>query len=114
MMMLDRMRALPFSFYLSLLAGLLSLGLAVYLRDPSVANRKVWGNALLCAWALCPPVWFLFEFVSNFPSGHPINSDEMDRLKHLQSLARNLWLAFLATLAIIMELSPKDLLTGGN
>lgn len=112
--MLHRVRALPVIFFLSLIAGLLSLGLAVYLRDPSIANRKSWGNALLGAWALCPPVWFLYEFVSNFPSGHPINSDEMDRLKHLQSLSRNLWLAFLATLAIIMELSPKNLLSGGD
>ncbi len=114
MIMLYRLRTIPFSFILSLIAGVLSLGLAVYLRDPSIVNRKGWGNALLSAWALCPPVWFLYEFVSNFPSGHPINSDEMDRLKHLQSLARNIWLAFLATLAIIMELSPKNLLTGGD
>jgi hypothetical protein len=114
MIMLHRIRALPFSFIFSLIAGLLSLGLAVYLRDPAIANRKGWGNALLTAWALCPPVWFLYEFVANFPHGHPINSDEMDRLKHLQSLARNIWIAFLATLAIIMELNPKSLLTGGD
>lgn len=74
--MLHRMRALPFSFYLSVIAGLLSLGLAVYLRTHQIEHRQEWGYTLLSVWALGPPLWFLYEFVATFPSGHPINSGQ--------------------------------------
>lgn len=110
--MLQRLRPLPFSFLLSLGAGLVSLGLAIYLRDPAITHRKIWGGTLLSLWTLGPPIWFLGEFVATFPNGHPINADEMERLKHLQSLARNIWLAFLVSLAFIMDLPIKQLLPG--
>lgn len=47
----------------------------------------------LGAFVIFPPIWFFFDFVLTNPS-----SSNLDRFKHLQELARNIWLAVASVL----------------
>jgi hypothetical protein len=59
------------------------------------------GYVLVGAWALGPPIYFLWEFSSRFPEGAG-ESAEAERVKYLQELARNVWLALVLVLAAIL------------
>ena len=103
-------KELPLSFILSLIAGAISLLIAILVKFQCF--EKSWGSILLALWALCPPVWFLAEFLTEFPYGNPIDPHRMERLKHMQSLSRNIWLAFIIILGLIMGADFKNFLTG--
>jgi len=76
--------------------------LAYLIRTDLHGCIKSWGIVLLSCWALIPPVWFLFEFNQEFPANETHDASKVERMKHLQALSRNLWLAFVVVLATIM------------
>lgn len=96
-----RIRELPFSFWLSLVLAVASLGTAWVLRTllPSCINP--WGYVLLGGWALVPPLWFLYEFASEH-SSTSYDANKADRLKQLHELSRNVWIALVVVLAAIL------------
>lgn len=96
------LREMPASFKVSAVLAGSSLLLALLLRKYGCSYIDPWGYLLLGLWALVPPVWFLFEFASDFPKGHSESTEVVDRLKHLHDLSRNIWLAFVVVLAAIM------------
>ncbi len=92
----------PPSFKVSAVLAVLSLAVAAALRNMWSDYVNPLGYILLAFWALVPPVWFVYEFASAFPKGHKEPQAEVDRLKHLHDLSRNVWLAFVVVLAAIM------------
>lgn len=97
-----KFKKMPPSFKVSIVLVGLSLALAAALRYTGCAYVGPFGYILLGLWALVPPVWFLYEFTSDFPKGHKQSQGEVNRLKHLHDLSRNIWLAFVVVLAAIM------------
>jgi hypothetical protein len=92
----------PLTFKASAVLAIVSLVLAILLGTVWCTYVNPFGYILLGLWALVPPLWFLFEFASEFPKGHKKPQGEVDRLKHLHDLSRNIWLAFVVVLAAIM------------
>lgn len=74
------------------------------------ADLKVGGRSrgvavgLLIAWAIVPPLWFLYEYQSY---AKKMSSDEFARFKHSQDLARNLWVAVFTVAALIFNARIK-------
>jgi hypothetical protein len=66
--------------------------LAAGIRLHSV--KKVWGFLLVGAWALGPPIWFIWEWHAN--------KVDVEQLKYSQELARNVWVAVVVVLAAII------------
>lgn len=97
-----KLKEMPVSFKVSAALASSSLLLAFLFRNYWSACIDPWGYALLGLWALVPPLWFLFEFASDFPKDHKKPPEEVERLKHLHDLSRNIWLAFVVVLAAIM------------
>ena len=53
-------------------------------------------HVIFSGWALGPPVWFILEYGLLFDA----EKENLKTFRHYQSLCRNLWLGFLAYLAI--------------
>ncbi|KMP11914.1 hypothetical protein UR09_02280 [Candidatus Nitromaritima sp. SCGC AAA799-A02] len=53
---------------------------------------------IFAAWAVLPPVWFILEYRFLFDRNRE-SSIDFEAFKHSQTLARNLWVGFLAFLA---------------
>jgi len=92
----------PLSFKVSAVCAAVSLVLAYLFRTHWHAMLNPYGYWLLALWALIPPLWFLFEFNQDFPANETHDASKVERMKHLQALSRNLWLAFVVVLAAIM------------
>jgi hypothetical protein len=60
-------------------------------------DRRLTKHVLLLGWALGPPSFLWFEWLCYAGS---MSDREKDEVKHTHSLARNIWLALLAILAI--------------
>ena len=97
-----KLSEMPRTFKVSIALAVLSLALAAALRSVWCDYVNPLGYILLGLWALVPPVWFLYEFASDFPKGHTQPPKEVERLKHIHDLSRNIWLAFVIVLAAIM------------
>lgn len=97
----------PTTFKVSAGLGMVSLFIALLIRA-NYFCKSPWGYALLGLWTLVPPLWFLYEFQSEFPRDHKKPQEEVDRLKHLHDLSRNIWVAFVIVLAAIMGIKLDD------
>src|SRR5436309_1933030 len=56
------------------------------------------GIVMLAFWALAPPMWLLLEY-SRWP---PSDSVDDTHTRHSHDLARNIWIAYIAVLAVLM------------
>ena len=83
--------------------------------SPKLANRVALFG-LLAAWAIVPSLWFLADWVLNSPYSEDLPPDASDTIrqnraqmveefKYTQSLARALWVAVLASLAVLCGVS---------
>ena len=88
----------------SAVAAVASLLVAGVLRfvNPDLATAV--GNPIVAAWVLLPPVWFFCEWVFLCDGK---NKDELDRIKHLHELARNIWLALVVVLVATFGIEWK-------
>jgi len=77
--------------------GSVALAFLIRLHCPSL--KETLGYSLLGLWALIPPVWFFLEWVILC---RDISETESTRIQHLHDLARNIWLALIVVLAVIM------------
>src|SRR5687768_13852622 len=91
-------------------AGLAMLTFAIGILSrmdklPTGWDRNEIGRWLIGAWVLGPPIWFFLDWTYLSPG--LTDTDRGDR-KHTHDLARNVWLAFIATLVASFwpELSP--------
>lgn len=91
----------PTTFKVSAGLGMVSICIAVMVKF-NYLKTMPWGYTLLGLWTLVPPLWFLYEFQSEFPRDHKKPQEEVDRLKHIHDLSRNIWVAFIVVLAAIM------------
>ena len=81
-------------------SAVVSLILASLLRTVWCFAKSPWGYVLLTIWVIAPPLWFFLEYLWWPPAaGH---ADE--RTRHFHDLARNLWLALVVILGVIMEI----------
>ena len=55
-------------------------------------------EVIFAAWAVLPPIWFIFEYWLLFDRTKESIAD-FEAFKHSQALARNLWIGFLIFLA---------------
>lgn len=99
-----KIRDIPRLVWMVIIFALLSIVLASFFRNCWYAYRDPWGYMLIGVWALGPPLWFLYEFVSEFPPNNNRPEQEQERLKQLHDLSRNIWLAFVVVLAAIMNI----------
>jgi hypothetical protein len=76
--------------------AVLSLGMAFGIRFLWPDLRESVGYVILGAWVIGPPVWFWTEWVFLSDGQNP------ERLKHTHDLARNIWLALVVVLAVIL------------
>jgi hypothetical protein len=67
-----------------------------------VAQPPLWARLALICWATLPPLWFSIEYHVFWrrENQHP-HPEALERFKHAQDLARNVWLAFVAVLAVL-------------
>lgn len=93
-----RLRIIVPLTWLTVVLAVASLVFAWRLRASGHAES---GHLLVGAWTLIPPVWFLVEWC--LFSRH-LDDREREHVKHLQDLARNIWLALIAVLAAILGL----------
>ena len=63
-----------------------------------------WMKGLAIAWAILPPVYFLYQWARYAPTKEKVNEkrDEFERFKLGQERARDLWLAGAGLLAAIV------------
>ena len=100
--MKTKLLKLKHPFWASVAFVVPSLAFAFYVKYTQSELVNTAGFVFLAFWVLVPPVWFLYEYVKEFPEGHKRMQEEVDRLRHLQDLARNLWLALVIVLTAIM------------
>ena len=82
--------------------ALLSVVFAIAYKFKWIEFPELYGYILLGLWVIVPPIWFFCEYLKEFPKGHDRDQSEVERLKHLQDLARNIWLAQIILLTSIM------------
>ncbi len=92
------------SFGTNLFVILASLAFALYMKFWNPELLVPYGYVLMGAWAIIPPLWFLYEYTNEFPRYWKNKPENMMRLKHLQDLSRTLWLAFVAVLFLLLGL----------
>ncbi len=99
-----KLSEMPVVTWVATVLACISTALAMMFRENWIGPKDPYGFVLLTFWALVPPVWLLYEYVSNCPAGSSPKEGDMDRLRQIQELSRNIWLAFLIVLAAIMDL----------
>jgi ABC-type dipeptide/oligopeptide/nickel transport system permease component len=85
------------SVVISGVVAILSAFAAYKFRGDWSECKETWGYALIGFWVIAPPLYFLTEH-----SIWPPASAERDAVEHVHDLARNLWLAVVVLLALIM------------
>jgi hypothetical protein len=105
------------AFWISTILALLSIAWAICHRLQTC--KCVWSyksptgddwpsKIVILFWVALPPLWFFFEWIILCPN---LLKDERERIAHTHDLARNVWLALVVFLAVI--LGVKDF-TGGH
>jgi hypothetical protein len=89
--------------YISIPAVLFSIGLATWIHSayPALPRPQPWQTVsyvLVGIWVLCPPIFFWLEWVLWTPVS------EQETTKHTHDLARNIWLALIVILAVILDI----------
>lgn len=93
----ERQSVVRLSVVISGAIAILSAFSAYKFRTDWSACKETWGYALIGFWVIAPPLYFLTEY-SIWPPG----SGEREAVEHVHDLARNLWLAVVVLLALIM------------
>ncbi len=91
-------RKIPLIGFVSTVLAAISLVIACFVRFRPDGEIPDCAYFVLGFWVIAPPVWFLFEYFYWPPNG----TDEVDKIKHLHDLARNIWVALVVILAAIM------------
>lgn len=91
--------------WLSGIAAIASLGLALFIRFRYPCLMDMVGYPVVGAWVLLPPVWFLAEWVFLCKG---MCDKERERIVHLHELARNIWVALVVVLAVIFGIDFKQ------
>ena len=96
------------AFSISVILALISIWWAICHRLH--ACKCIWGNnlagdewpskILILFWVALPPLWFFFEWIILCPK---LPKDERERIAHPHDLARNVWLALVGFLIVILE-----------
>jgi hypothetical protein len=93
---LDRARVLM--AWISGVSAAFSIFFAYKFRTDWYAAKVPWGYVMIGIWAIAPPVWFFLEYAW-WP---PAQGHEDERARHFHDLARNIWLALIVILAVLM------------
>ncbi len=59
---------------------------------------------LFCTWTIAPPVWFLYEYVKNFPDEYKLNPHMLADYKVTQELASKIWASVVVIITAIFYL----------
>lgn len=85
------------------IAGLLSLGLAIWAPDPLLGlKREQIGYILVGFWGLLPPIFFWVDWVV---FGNKLEGADLEFAKHTHDLSRNIWLALVILLTALFKLA---------
>jgi hypothetical protein len=99
---MNHARFVPVLAWISGLLALASLVVAVlhraHIHELSEPARYI----ITGFWVIMPPIWFWTEWA--WISAR-IDADERDRIKHPHDLARNIWLALVAILVGLLEIT---------
>jgi len=98
-----RAEALKFVVPGSSIAAILSLGFAFLERFYCPALKSPWSYALVGAWIVVPPIWFMWEWSEVLSeNASPAVKDD---IAHWHELARNVWLALVLILGAVTDVS---------
>jgi hypothetical protein len=82
---------------LSMLLALISLAGGLYFLITDEDGERV-GKYIVGFWILVPPVYFFWDWVVLCKG---LTADNREIAKHTHDLARNIWLGFVAVLAVM-------------
>jgi hypothetical protein len=91
--------------YIATILAIISVALSLWIRGK--CQWQWLGLALLLFWSLAPPIWFFLEWIYLDPKKR---DSTREYIMHLHDLSRNIWLAFVVVLAMILgiKLSPGE------
>jgi hypothetical protein len=96
--MLNRDQTLKIVVPSTWILSIASLAFAFWVRArPCLLDP--YGYILLGLWTLVPPLWFLHEWTLS----EKLSEQVKEIIKHYHELARNVWLALIVVLAVIMH-----------
>jgi hypothetical protein len=78
-----------------------SLAIGLLLRCESHECRAAIGYFVVALWALMPPIRFWFEWVFLC---RDLSDKELEHVKHLHELSRNIWVALVIVLAALYDI----------